>query len=292
MMLSFQSFAVGSVIAWEFSEGNQMRVEVYKSVRMLGTAVAGVLLFVGSQPAARADDMAYMSTGSFQFGTIDLNTGVFTQLGNSGQLLSGLGTIGGNIYGGLFDSDILYQVNLVNGGLTEIGTGSINYNDTGSTTTGLYAVNYGATDLYQVDPLTGATTLIGPTGFAPFSFGVIGMSTGSSTLYFAGGYNLYSLSTTTGEATLIGSQGFAVGALVSEGGALWAGASPLDVYTLNTSTAAGTLVTGVTGGASTFWGLTPDPLTTSVPEPSSVILLATVLLAVAFVARKRIAQGL
>jgi hypothetical protein len=236
--------------------------------------------------------MAYMSTGSDQFGTIDLNTGVFTQLGNSGQLLSGLGTIGGNIYGGLLDSNILYQVNLANGGLTEIGTGSIEYNDTGSTTTGLYAVNVGVTDLYQVNPLTGATTLIGPTGFTS-GFGIIGMSTGSSTLYFAGGYNLYSLSTTTGEATLIGSQGFAVGALVSEGGALWAGASPLDVYTLNTSTAAGTLVTGVTGGAVSFWGLTPDPLTTtSVPEPSSVILLATVLPALAFVARKRIAQGL
>src|SRR5208282_1995985 len=112
-----------------------MGLEAWKRMRTLRTAgitAVAVLLFLASQPAARADSTAYMSTGSDQFGTIDLNTGVITQLGNSGQLLSGLGTVGGNIYGGVVGTSLLDQVNLTNGSLTLIGSGSMNYNDTGS----------------------------------------------------------------------------------------------------------------------------------------------------------------
>jgi hypothetical protein len=242
------------------------------TLRTAGITVVAVLLFLGSQPAARAQNDAYMSTGSDQFGIIDLNTGVFTQLGNSGQLLSGLGAAGGNLYGGLDASNVLYQVNLTNGSLTEIGTGSINYADTGSTTSGLYAVNVGQTDLYSVNPHTGATTLIGPTGFAG-PFGLIGMSTGSSTLYFTGDGNLYSLNTTTGAATLIGTQGFDVGALVTEDGELWAGANPLnEVFTLDPANADPTFVANVSGDYGSFWGLAPLPLTTT-PEPTTTSLL-------------------
>ena len=72
------------------------------------------LLFLTS--AAFADDFAYDFTGSNQWGTIDLNTGVFTQLGNTGTLLAGIGTLNGNYYGGQWGGSTLYQVNPANGG--------------------------------------------------------------------------------------------------------------------------------------------------------------------------------
>ena len=42
-------------------------------------------------------------------GTIDLNTGVFTQLGNTGTLLAGIGTLNGNYYGGQWGGSTLYR---------------------------------------------------------------------------------------------------------------------------------------------------------------------------------------
>src|SRR6516164_11513555 len=51
-----------------------------------------------------ADPFAYEITGpgSDLFGVIDLNTGVFTSLGDMGQTLAGLGSYGGIIYGGAY----------------------------------------------------------------------------------------------------------------------------------------------------------------------------------------------
>jgi hypothetical protein len=283
-----------------FQEAGKMRLEVWRWMRIprlttAGIAVVGVLLFLGSPSAARADDLAYMSTGSDLFGTIDLDTGLFTELGDMGQLLSGLGVTDGNIYGGVEGSQDLYQVNLTNGSLTLIGAGTLSgYNDFGSTLSGLYAVSTDQQDLYQVDPSTGATTLIGATGFNS-SCAVIGMSTGSSALYFSCDDNLYTLSTTTGAATLIGSMGIgggSVGALVTEDSALWAGANPGNTLdTVNPTTGAATFAANVTGGDSgSFWGLTPDP--GSVPEPGSAALFLTTLPPLVFVLRKRIFHGL
>src|SRR5262249_15418771 len=107
---------------------------------------------------AYADAFAYATTGDDQFGVVDLNTGVFSEIGNMGVLLTGLGVgPGGVLYGGGHSSGTLYSVNPSTGALTTIGSGALTYWATGSTTSGLYAVdNSPNMNLYSINPNTGA----------------------------------------------------------------------------------------------------------------------------------------
>ena len=260
--------------------------------------VAAFVLLPVLQSAARADAIAYMSTGTDQFGTIDLNTGVFTQSGNSGQTLSGLGVAGGKLYGGVADTGNLYQVNPANGALALVGAGTINYLATGSTTSGLYALGGpntagAALSLYSINPATGAATLIGPTGLdlSTTVVDTVGISTGSDTLYLTFGPSfssstLYSVNVTTGAAASIGNTGGdGVGAILFENGTLYGGSNTNgvsladSVYTLNPSTGAGTFVANESGGATQFDGLAPVTAAT-VPEPRCLAFLLTVCMAI------------
>jgi hypothetical protein len=225
-------------------------------------AALGIMVLFTGQSVARADDYAYETTSSAQFGIIDLTTGVFTQLGNSSIPLIGLGAYGGNLYGPGLHSGTLYQVNTANGALITIGKAAFAYRGFGSTTSGLYGFDQNM-NLYSINPVTGAAALIGPTGLAnPGGFGV---STGSATLYITptpeGSTRtpLYSVNTSTGSAILIGYPGFyGSGASVYVNGTLYAGAfSPLAVYTLNTQAGVGKLVAHVSGTGSYFYGLAP-----------------------------------
>jgi outer membrane protein assembly factor BamB len=114
---------------------------------------------------ASADDMAYAITTTNapmqEFGTIDLNTGVFTPIASQNVSEStGLGVVNGKLYTADGDGGQLYEINPVDGSLTTIGTASgLSYNFFGSTITGLYAKVRGV--LYSVDPGTGAATQIG-----------------------------------------------------------------------------------------------------------------------------------
>jgi hypothetical protein len=239
---------------------------------VLGSMAALTLAVVST--TARADALAYDFTKSDQFGIIDLTTGVFSEIGNTGTLLSGLGVApNGNIYGGGINGSELYEVSKATGALTAIGSGSFTYAGFGSTTTGLYALSR-AGNLYSVNQNTGAGTLIGATHLNGAIIGndTYGMSTGSNVLYFTGAGDLYTLNTATGAATLVGPTASATfGADVYENGTLYGGSnSPLAVYTLNPATGAGTLDASVSGGADRFWGLTPIA---SVPEPASWTLM-------------------
>jgi hypothetical protein len=46
-----------------------------------------------------ADPTAYMTQRGGDFGTINLQTGAFSLLGNSGQTLAGLAVVGATLYG-------------------------------------------------------------------------------------------------------------------------------------------------------------------------------------------------
>src|SRR5262245_59051453 len=234
-----------------------------------------------------ADVYAYEITGpdSNLFGVIELNTGVFTSVGSMGLTLAGLGSFGGTIYGGDYHGNTLYSVNTSTGELTAIGTsGTISYILFGSTTSGLYA--FGANgDIYSINPATGAANDIGPTGL---SFGgiVMGMSSGSNTLYLTQNDLLYTLNTTTGTASLVGStnsgeSGF--GALVSIGGTLYAGAYEASVtphvYTINIQTPEAAFLSASPStpslpGVAGFWGFAP--VTSSDTTPPVPIMLDVV----------------
>lgn len=232
------------------------------------------MVAVIAAPTLQADSIAWEVTGTSGFGTIDLNTGVFTPIGIQTNLLGGLGVLGGTLYGVAFEAKSLYTVDTATGDLTSLGTGSVNYLAFGSTLTGLYAIGTDG-NLYSVNPSNGATMLIGPTDVST-SMVTTGLSTNSDTLYYSVGDMLYTISTSSGLATPVGTMGVSAdGAMLFEGGLLWAGVnSPLSTQTLNTSSGAATPVNSVTGTTSLFYGLAPDPLPSSAPEPGTWSLLA------------------
>ena len=104
-----------------------------------------VLLFVVAASALKANDTAYFITSVGQFGTIDLNTGMYTVLGTStNSSLAGLGEVGGTLYSAVPNAGTLYTVNPKSGALNPVGPSSIIYWHLGSTTTGLYAAGWPA----------------------------------------------------------------------------------------------------------------------------------------------------
>ncbi len=245
-----------------------------------GVASLGLVLLASLVGPARADPIAYASTGDDQFGVVDLTTGVFTDAGDMGLRLTGLGVgPGAVLYGGGYHSGTLYSVDPLDGSLTAIGSAaSFTYFAMGSTSAGLFALDASADmNLYSIDPATGAVTLIGPTGVSPFA-SAIGMSTGSDTLYLTRNSSLYEVDTATGAASLIGasSLGFFAPMVVEDGTIFTGAAFPSAIWELNASDGAGTFLadeTGDSGPFGNFWGLAPDPLPQPVPEPSSLALM-------------------
>jgi hypothetical protein len=265
-----------------------------RSVLLIGAC--GILF---ASQMAKADDMAYLGVFSQTgepYGIVDLNTGAFTQLGSQ-TLLAGFGESGGNLYAG--NGNGTYSVNPATGSITLNGAGSAVFDTFGSTTTGVYAVDLPTLGnpflTYSVDPTTGAQTLIGSTGVDIPHGGTAGLSVGAPSLYWAWTLptgplqsTLYTLNLTTGAADAIGGTGAVIEAMVFVNGTMYGITASDGIDTLNLSTGLAT-PTGVT-----IAGLPADnvvysaaPLINSTPEPSSLLLLITVIAVMSYGLRRR-----
>jgi hypothetical protein len=265
---------------------------------LFGKLAGGIACFIaaglclGASNVAKADSIAYMSANAggnpeFEsvFGTIDLNTGMFSLLGPTaigGNLafqepLSGMAEANGTLYGaaeGINDNGQLYTINPANGTLTRVGATGLSIANLGSTTTGLFVVD-SSLNLYSINPATGAPTLIGATGAGNFGFSAL--STNANSLYFADGNSFYTLNTSTGAATLVGLLGGTfpgetqLTGLLQENGTLYGASevfSPsLSLDTVDPTTGAATIGPDITGAGVTFvTGFAPFPVQ-AVPAP-------------------------
>ena len=257
-----------------------------KSVRgtvpLLGLVAAGIVL---TQGAWAADTIVYAVTASQSFGTLDLTTGVFTQIPGAALNDYGLGVYGGALYGASTQCVCLYQINPATGTATNApnsfsqnGNNFGSMNGFGSTTSGLFAIGAafgGVNSLYSVNPTTGAVTLIGSTGITSGGgTGYLASSNDSAQLYWevqnGATDTLYSINTSTGAAALIGAvtptSASKTGnpyALVFTGGTLWANFYSSGFGTISTSNGSQTFVS--TNSFPAFAGFAPYPLSTAAP---------------------------
>jgi hypothetical protein len=236
--------------------------------------VAASLLTIGLlavfATGLEADDLAYMlgQTGGAtnQFGTVDLQSGAFTSIGNMGTGgYSGLGVANGILY--TEQNGDLYSVNVTNAALTLIGgaTGN-NMGSFGSTTSGLYGIApvglQSVPTLFSINSATGAVTQIGPVGVIQNGASAYAeLSNGSGTLYMENNGSLYTMNTTTGAGTLVGTESgsFPVYALLYEDGALYVGSNGFGIGTVNVSTGQIMINSAIMGGPNFFGALAPAP---------------------------------
>ncbi|HTB11544.1 MAG TPA: IPT/TIG domain-containing protein [Bryobacteraceae bacterium] len=207
-------------------------------------------------------------------GIVDLNTGVFTLIGNMGSGgYDGLAVANGILY--TEQNGLLYSVNTANANLTLIGglTGE-NLATFGSTTTGLYGVaptgSSSVATVFSINPETGAITTIGPLGASAVPNGqgfYARLSVGSSALYMEFNSNLYLINTTTGAATQVGttsSNNYLTSVPLFENGTVYVGYGP-GIGTINITTGQITPGSAISGGPGSLVALAPDPLPAGTP---------------------------
>lgn len=219
-------------------------------------ALAITTLLLANAPIACAQSTVYAITNTGVFGTLNLSSGTFTQLGSSGIEPVGMAELGGDLFTETPASGTLFLVNPSNGNLTTVGSGAAGLYCFGATTAALYGCGTD-NNLYSVNPATGASTLIGSTGLILRGGYTVAMSSNAGPLYLAldtgGGSILYSFNLNTGAATPIGNTGLRyVDSMVYANGLLYAALYNGTLYTLNTNTGAATFVANT---GQILWGM-------------------------------------
>lgn len=195
--------------------------------------------------SASAGTIVYAITGNQQFGTVNLSSGAFTQIGpntpegNEGLTPAPNGSLLTLTYSGNLDS-----INPATGVTTVIGAtgladcttpaspcGPTAANTLGGLAGKIYATDF-SNDLYAVNPSTGAATLIGPTGIPavpaiPGSTNPDGSLNISFESLFGAGGNLYA----TFDAITVNASFTAITAVISG-----------NLYRINPSSGAAALI--------------------------------------------------
>jgi hypothetical protein len=262
---------------------------------MIFMRVLVALLALVVSVAAQADDMAYTTTNLGNFGTLDLSTGMYTQIGNMGVQLAGLGVSGGNIYGidDTLSSYTLDEVNPATGAVTTIGTTAFSFGVAafGSTPGGMFILDNDG-GLWEVSATTGFAQYIGATGLT-LTPNAVGLSNNSSTLYLSDGIDLYTVNISDGAATEVGNPPgnnlpTYFSQMLFENGTLYGVSNVVlqsgqSVYDLTSGFPSSANVLTLAGNVI---GLAPDPLpvpVSPVPERQNLVLLVTGLVLIGIV---------
>lgn len=225
----------------------------------------------------------YVTDGAGQFGSLDLGTGAFTQIGGAeSSVLYGLGWEGGSLYGLDTNSNPnLVIIDPTTGAISTVGSTGLAQNSILSAINGgsLYALDGVASNLYSIDPTTGTATLVGPTG-VPANLGANydSMAGDSTNLYVSFNQTLYIVNPANGNTITVGSlpSSHVLGAGVIDNQLYGFTDDPgQPFYAINTLDAQGTFVADAQ--VAVYFAAPSE----DTPEPGTIFLLGIGLVAVA-----------
>jgi hypothetical protein len=184
----------------------------------LGLVACLACLLAGSGVAS-ADPFTFAVTDTGLFGSLDLGTGAFTQIGGPHPgAYAGLGNLADGTLVAVDGANNFVQIDRTTGVVTTIGPTGISAVVSASLTTGQQFAIDNLNRLFQINPATGAATLVGPTGIPGITGGFANALGGNATsLYYIYeqtgpppiSSTLYQIDPNTGLATLIGPTGTA-----------------------------------------------------------------------------------
>jgi hypothetical protein len=250
----------------------------------------GIAMLLGAN-AAEAAPILYGSSATGQLFTINISTGAGTLVGTlpgGGSTEIEFDNISGRAWTQAPDGLFTIQQFDINTGagigppIPDAGSYT-GLEFVGSTLYGTVITaggGSGPSTLRILNPLTGFSTLVGPTGVGPIS----GLAYNGTMYGIAGGpgpANLYTLDLIVGTATLIGSTGIQAGSLEFGPEAnLYAGTTGANggrLYRIDPLTGASTLI-GPTGFADVTGLALVTPIS-PIPEPGTILLLGAGLIA-------------
>jgi hypothetical protein len=250
------------------------------SLRILGRLFAGAALCLGFASNAQADPV-YVSRVFSKFGTVDLGTGVYTEIATTSTQLNALTFAPNGTLYGLGSDNHIYTVNPASGALTDVGaTGTFfALNTLAARSDGALFGEEFTGNLYRLDPQTGMATLVGGSGQFPTqnATGMLAFGPGDTLFSDFGGF-LNTRDQNTGLATRVGSTPLNInfpGGLFFDNGQAFAFGFFGDINSINTATGTSS-PTGVSisGGFGQVLGaaVQPQQVAPAVPEPSGFLL--------------------